>query len=152
MEIFRAHPVLTLRIFAEGAAMLLFAPPPLVALAKMGAFEPGPECTRLWIDQDLFALARRLAREHPAVFAASAASMLWLVFLWSAAGAGLLAAPRAVGAGPAAVLGVVILYFVVLSAGTDALDDRFRVPLVPAACVLAGIALAPRLAAVGPGA
>lgn len=99
------------------------------------------------MDQELVALARRLLRTHPVVCAAAAVSMLWLVFLWSAAALGLLAAPKAVGVGPAAVLGAVLLYFVVLSSGTDALDDRFRVPLVPAACVLAACRRPPRLSA-----
>jgi hypothetical protein len=151
LGIFRAHPALTLRVFAEGVGSLLFAPPPLLALVRMGAFEPGPEEIRMWMDQEVVALGRRLARAHPAVFAAAAASLLWLAFLWGTAAAGLRAAPRVVGAGPAAALGGVLLYLIVLSAGTDALD-RFRVPLVPAACLLSGISFAAREADGGQGA
>jgi 4-amino-4-deoxy-L-arabinose transferase-like glycosyltransferase len=151
-EIFRAHPVLTARMLASGAAMLLFSPPPLAALARFGAYEPGPVMTRLWEDQELVPLASHLAREHPAVFLAVAASILWLVFLWGAAAAGLRAAPKVVGVAPTAILGVTLAYFVILSAGTDALDDRFRLPLVPPACLLAGIVLAARRAAGTPGA
>jgi 4-amino-4-deoxy-L-arabinose transferase-like glycosyltransferase len=146
-EIFRAHPLLTARMLVSGAAMLLFSPPPLAALARLGAYEPGPAIRRLWEDQELVQLATRLAREHPVVFVAAAASILWLVFLWGAAASGLRAAPRAIGVAPSAVLGVTLVYFVVFSAGTEALDDRFRLPLVPLACLLAGITVALRRAA-----
>ena len=118
--------------------MLLFSPSPLIVLAKIGAYEPGPESTRLWEDQDFVALASRLAREHLAVFLAATASILWLGFLWGAAAAGFRAGPKVVGVVPTAVLGVTLAYFVVLSAGTDALDDRFRLPLVPPASVSRG--------------
>jgi hypothetical protein len=143
-EIFRAHPVLTARMLAKGAAMLLFSPPPIATLARFEVYTPDPELIRLWEDQELVPLASRFARWHPVVFAAAAVSILWLAFLWGTAAVGLAAAPRVVGLAPAVLLGGTLAYFIVLSASTDALDDRYRVPLVPAAGLLAGIALGAR--------
>lgn len=150
-EIFHEHPGLAARMLASGAAMLLFSPPPLAILVRYGAYEPGPEITRLWEDHDFVALGSRLAREHPVVLAAAVASILWLAFLWGAAAVGLRAAPGAAGVVPTAILGVTLAYFVALSAVSDALDDRFRLPLMPPACLFAGIALTERARDTAPG-
>ncbi len=141
LGIFEKHPAGTARMLAEGAAAFLLAPPPLLLLPRYGLFEPSPALTALWADQEFGRLAVRLAREHPAVFAAAGASMLAIGLLWAAAAAGLGLASRAASPVAAAAFAGTVLYFVTVSSGTDAADDRYRVPAMPAACLLAGIGL-----------
>jgi len=141
-RILRDHPVLTARRLAVGAVELALAPPPLILLAKYGAYRPDDEILRLWQDHELIPLVERLARLHPIVLAASAASGVLLLAFWVLSAIGASRAPRELGLPAALALFVCLAYLVACSAGAGALEDRFRVPLVPVSSILAGVALA----------
>jgi len=142
LEIFREHPLGTVRMLGEGAAMLLFSPPPVILAAKWGLLRPSEELFRLWSDQELGRFAARLREESPRVLAAAAAAVVQLAVVHALALAGLLVHRRRAAPAVHAVLVGTLLYLVATSSGTDALDDRFRVPLMPVVCLYAGASLA----------
>lgn len=141
-RVFREHPVLTLRMLAEGAAMLLFSPPPAILSVNWGLFQPSGELVRVWMDQEVRQVAVRLRAESPAVFALSVLSVVQLLAFYGLAVAGALACRRSVPVAVHAVLLGALAYLVATSSGTDAMDDRFRVPLMPVVCLYAGAGLA----------
>lgn len=140
-RIFREHPVLTARMLAKGAAMLLLAPPSLVLSVNWGFAIPGRELLRRWTDQELAGFAALLLEERPFIFLVSAACVAQLVAVYLAASVGAVRFRSRVPAPVHAVLLGAFLYLVATSAGTDASDDRFRVPLMPVVCIYAGAAL-----------
>lgn len=142
LEIFREHPLGTARMLAQGTAMLLLSPPPVILSAKWGLLRPSEELFRLWSDQELGRFAARLRQESPRVWAAAVGAVVQLVVLYGLALAGLLLLGRRVPTAVQAVLAGTFLYLAATSAGTDALDDRFRVPLMPVTCLYAGASLA----------
>lgn len=122
--------------------MLLLSPPPVILSAKWGLLRPSEELFRLWSDQELGRFAARLRQESPRVWAAAVGAVVQLVVLFGLALAGLLLLGRRVPTAVQAVLAGTFLYLAATSAGTDALDDRFRVPLMPVTCLYAGASLA----------
>ncbi len=102
---------------------------------------PSAELLRRWTDQELPGFVTLLLEEQPALFALSAACVAQLAICYVFAAAGARGLRVAVPAPVHAVLLGTLLYLVAVSAGTDASDDRFRVPLMPIVCLYAGAAL-----------
>jgi hypothetical protein len=125
-------------MLAEGTAMLLFSPPSLVLSVNWGFVVPGAELLRRWTDQELSGFVTLLLDEQPVLFALSAACVAQLCVFYVLAAVGFHRLRSLVPAPVHAVLLGTLLYLVAVSAGTDASDDRFRVPLMPMVCLYAG--------------
>jgi 4-amino-4-deoxy-L-arabinose transferase-like glycosyltransferase len=145
--IFASHPVLTAAMAAKGAALLLLTPPSLILSQQYGLFVPDATLVALYEDQRVGPFALMLAHAGPRLFAVSAALVVLLAALWGAACWGLRFARREVPALVHVALLGTFLYVLVVSAGFEASDDRYRLPLVPIACVYAARRLAGRSAA-----
>ncbi len=147
IAIFASHPVLTAAMAAKGAALLLLTPPSLILSQQYGLFVPDAHARR-----PLRRSARRALRPSarpcgPPFFAISAGLVVLLAALWGAACGGLWSLRREVPALVHVALLGTFLYVLVVSAGFEASDDRYRLPLVPIACVYAARRLAGRSAA-----
>lgn len=142
MRIFREHPFRTGQMLAEGAGLLLLFPPPPLLAVRWGLLQPSPELVRSYSDLDIPDLAARLFTEAPVICLVSALSMAQLLALYALAVRGGRALVPGGSRSTAALLAVAALYLVVVSASTDASHDRFRVPLMPIVCLLAGAGLA----------
>ena len=141
MEIFRAHPLATLAVTARGSLLLLLSPPSLILAPRYGLVRPGPEIQRLYDEQEIGALARRLASGHPFLFAVSLLLVLQLLALLVLALRGALRSWRPGRRAAQAVLLVSAGYLIASSSSTDAADDRYRVPLMPVVCLYAAAGL-----------
>jgi hypothetical protein len=151
LEIFRSHPLDTLAVTARGSLLLLLSPPSLILASRFDLFRPGPELQRLYDEQEIGALARRLASDHPLLFAVSALLVLQLVALMVLAVRGALRSWRPGRRGVQAVLLVTAGYLIAASSSTDAADDRYRVPLMPVVCLYAAAGfVAPKVSTMDP--
>ena len=139
LDIVRAHPLLTAKKLAIYVGVLLLTPPTLIFGFQYGLYWPEPSLSRLFDDLDFVALFARLASTHPVVFAVSIACVAELAALLLLALKGL-AAARPWDARHALVAAT-LAYMVLASAGTQACDDRFRLPITPFLALYAGFAL-----------
>ncbi|MFI5197596.1 MAG: ArnT family glycosyltransferase [Thermoanaerobaculia bacterium] len=137
IAIFASHPLLTVAMAGKGAALLLLTPPSLILPLQYGLFVPDAALVALYEDQRVVPFALRLARAGPRLFAVSAGLVVLLAALWGAACRGLWLARRERPALVHVALLGTFLYVLVVSAGFEASDDRYRLPLVPIACVYA---------------
>lgn len=143
-EIFRAHPLATVAVIARGSLLLLLSPPSLILASRFDLVRPGPEIQRLYEEQEIGELARRLVSEHPVLAAVSGLLVLQLAVL---AGLALLGAVRSWRPGRRAAQALLLVaagYLIAASSSTDAADDRYRVPLMPLTCLYAAASLVPR--------
>jgi hypothetical protein len=92
------------------------------------------------IDQGLIQTVILLRRESPFVFWSSGLLCVVLTFYWLTALLGVWLVWRSHKADTAFIL-TVVLYFLILSGGPNSLE-RFRHPVMPVVCLLAGCALA----------
>ena len=137
IAIFAAHPVLTAAMAAKGAAVLLLTPSSLILSAQYGLFAPDASLVALYEDQRVWPFVLWLAHASPWLFAISAGLVALLAALWLAASRGLWLARREIPAPVHVALLGTFLYLLVVSAGFESVDDRYRLPLVPIACVYA---------------
>jgi 4-amino-4-deoxy-L-arabinose transferase-like glycosyltransferase len=142
IAIIASHPALTAAMAAKGAALLLLTPSSLILSVRYGLFVPDSPLLALYEDQRVVAFALWLARSCGWLFAVSAGLVALLAALWGAACGGLWLARRQVPALVHVALLGPFLYVLVVTAGFEASDDRYRLPLVPIACVYAARALA----------
>jgi 4-amino-4-deoxy-L-arabinose transferase-like glycosyltransferase len=138
-EILRAHPYLTAREMAIYEGTLLFQPPTLLFGFQYGLYWPVPALSALFHDLRFGAMLGRLASEHPVVFAFSIVTLLQLALLYVLALRGL-AEARPFDRRHIPLL-VTLVYLVLVSAGSQVCDDRFRLPIVPIAALYGGFAL-----------
>ncbi len=131
----RHQPLLYARIHVRGCAVAAFDPD---ATDYLRLFKRYPEYGGLLgtvNDKGVFATVASLARGRPLVFWATATLALVLVTLWALAIRGLLAAKR--NRLSTLFLVTIAVYFVVVSGGPVA-TGRFRQPIMPLLCLLAG--------------
>ncbi len=141
LAIFRRYPAGTLLMVAEGAALLLLAPPPLIFSVHYGLFSASPRVVSLYERQDLLPFVATLARESPILAVASFLTVVYLALVVFLAMRGLFRANlSAHRPGHAAIL-TALLYLLAVSSGPQANDDRFRLPLMPLLCLYAGAGL-----------
>jgi 4-amino-4-deoxy-L-arabinose transferase-like glycosyltransferase len=151
MEVFRAHPVVTLAVTARQGLLLLLSPPSLILSTKFGLVRPDPEIYRLYYDQQIGALARALARRYPVLFAVSALLVVQLAAFFGLALLGAVRCWRPGSRAAHALLLVTVTYLVAASSSSDVVDDRFRVPLMPVICLyLAAGSSPPNVSTMGP--
>jgi 4-amino-4-deoxy-L-arabinose transferase-like glycosyltransferase len=137
VAIIASHPVLAAAMAAKGAALLLLTPPSLIMSVRYALFLPDATLLALYEDQRLGPFALRLARAAPRLFAVSVVLVALLAALWGAALGGLWLARRDVKTAVHIVLLGTFLYVLIVTAGFEASDDRYRLPLIPIACMYA---------------
>jgi 4-amino-4-deoxy-L-arabinose transferase-like glycosyltransferase len=138
LRILAAHPVLTIKKLALYIGTLLLTPPVVIFGFQYGLYWPAPSLSDLFHDLNAQVFLATLAQTHPVVFAFSVACIFQLIAVYGLAVAGL-AARRARDGHVLAV--ATLIYLVFVSAGTQACDDRFRLPIVPLAALYAGLPL-----------
>jgi 4-amino-4-deoxy-L-arabinose transferase-like glycosyltransferase len=134
----REHPWLTLRMEVVGGVLLLFAPAPLIWAIHYHVFRPGPEFVKAYFAPDYGAMLELLWKAHPVLLGLELAGVVALALFYAAFVLGL------VGAGlrdrwrqHLVPLGT-LLYLVAVTSGPSAVDDRYRIPLMPLFCLYAG--------------
>jgi Dolichyl-phosphate-mannose-protein mannosyltransferase len=151
LSILGAHPFLAAAMALKGAAVLLLTPPSLLLSAHYGLFAPDATLLAFYEDQRIGAFVVRLAREAPRLFAFSVGLVLLLGALWAVAVRGFWNARAEVPVAVHAALAGTFLYVVAVSAGFESSDDRYRLPLMPIACVYAARSLSGGRAGVASG-
>lgn len=137
-EIIRAHPLTFANCYLRGLIQTAFDPGAIDYLKFFGRYREGGGLLGEIIDRGLASTACGLARARPALFWSNLIlGLVLLVYL----GSSLAAFAR----GPArgitlAAVAVIALYLIILSGGANALG-RFRHPVMPLVCVLAGYGL-----------
>ncbi|HKC23145.1 MAG TPA: hypothetical protein VKF32_00295, partial [Thermoanaerobaculia bacterium] len=139
-SIVAGHPVLAAEELALFSRDLLLSPPVLLFAFQQGFYHPRPELLSLYFDRRAGPLFAALAREHPGVLAVAFVSIAQLVLVYVLFTKGVLSARPLDGRH--VLLLVSLAYLVLVSAGTEAGDDRFRLPLMPLVCLYAGAGLA----------
>lgn len=135
-RIVRGHPGIFAAIYAKGIARTLLDPAAVDYLKFLGLYREGSGLLGRIVDRGLADAVCELALTRPALFWANLVLGLALAVylagaLLSFAGGGL---ERGV---PLAAAAIAALYLVILSGGPNALG-RFRHPVMPLVCVLAG--------------
>ena len=136
LQMLAAHPWTYAGIHLRGLVRVLVDPGGLEHLRLFGLYPRAGGLLGLAIDEGMVAAARQVWARQPAAFALNAVLGAVLVAWYALAAIGLIAArPR--GAGLALVVAVA-LYLLILSGGAVSLS-RFRHPIMPALCMLAGL-------------
>ena len=134
-----AHPGVFAILYAKGIVRTLFDPAAVDYLKFLGCYQEGSGLLGKIVDRGLADAMCELARTRPALF-------------WGNLGLGLVLSVYLVGAllpfvrsrergVPLGAVAIVALYLIILSGGPNALG-RFRHPVMPLVCVLAGCGFA----------
>ena len=129
-----AHPAETARMTLHGLAFLLLSPPFTNAWYHAGLLVPDAELLRAYFFPKPLEVLDWLRRHHPVAWALSVASVPVLLALALLALRGAILSLRS---REALVLAAALAYLVLVSAGPSAIDDRYRVPLMPLLCLFA---------------
>ncbi|MEO7917870.1 MAG: hypothetical protein ABIT01_00270, partial [Thermoanaerobaculia bacterium] len=143
------HPWLTLRMQVVGAVLLLFASPPLIWAYHYHFFKPDPAFERAYFAPDYGAMIELLRASHPFLLALVLSCIVLLVGFYALVLRGLLRAGlRGKWRQQLIPLGS-LLYLIAVTSGPSAIDDRYRIPLMPLFCLYAGLGLvrAPKVSA-----
>lgn len=135
LAVLRAHPWWVLEEHVRGAFCLFLSPAAFLWAFGWGFLIPSPALYDAFCSGELLRVAGILAREHRGLFGLSAISLVPVVALYGLAMRGLRRAPR--DASSAALL-LTAIYLVLVSAMPNAVDDRYRVPVVAILAVFAG--------------
>jgi 4-amino-4-deoxy-L-arabinose transferase-like glycosyltransferase len=138
----RAHPGATLRMEVVGGVLLLFASPPLIWAYHYHLFRPEPEFEKAYFAPDYRAMFELLQRGHPVLLGLVLACIVALAIFYAVFVRGLLRARiRERWRQQIVPLGT-LLYLFAVTSGPSAIDDRYRIPLMPLFCLYAGAGLA----------
>lgn len=145
MAVLREHRLLYLKTHFRGMLVVAFSPGATEFLQLIGAYPDTRSMPRRVVNEGLLVSGLRLVRTHPGVAAAMVTFAMPLLFLYGAAGFGVVR-----GKLPMVLLVVGVgLYFVGIAGGAQAVG-RYRVPEMPELCVLAAGIVA-RTKGTGPG-
>ena len=136
LQLLAAHPLTYARIHLRGLARVLVDPGGLEYLRLFGRYPRAGGLLGVAVDRGLVAAARQVWVQRPAAFMLNAVLGAGLLACYVLAAAGLVGArPRGFGL---VLVAAVILYLLLLSGGAVSLS-RFRHPMMPALCALAGL-------------
>jgi Dolichyl-phosphate-mannose-protein mannosyltransferase len=139
MRVLLRHPFQYAEIHLKGMLRLMLDPGGVEYLKLFKLYpESGGLLGRI-VDQGLTRTVLLLRKEAPAIFWSSAILGVILILYWLAASIGFWLAWRSYAADLIVML-TFGLYFVILSGGPNSLE-RFRHPVMPMVCLLAGYAL-----------
>jgi 4-amino-4-deoxy-L-arabinose transferase-like glycosyltransferase len=137
-RIILAHPGTFAIQYARGVARTMFDPGAIDYLKFFGRYREGGGLLGEIIDRGLARTVYMLARTRPALFWGNLIlGLVLLVYLGSALTAFARGPTRGI---TLAAVAVIALYLIILSGGANALG-RFRHPVMPLVCVLAGCGL-----------
>lgn len=136
----RQYPLTAARLHVRGVALAATEPGTVEFLRLFGRYPREGRLLGKLFDDGVSATLSKLRREQPLVFWSSAAGTALLLALYALAAVGWFRLPAA---GDAAVMLVVLhaAYFLAAAGGPQAVG-RFRHPVMPLICALAGIGLA----------
>jgi 4-amino-4-deoxy-L-arabinose transferase-like glycosyltransferase len=137
MAVLREHRLLYLKTHLRGMVVVAFTPGPTEFLQLIGAYPDTRSMPRRVVNEGLLASGWRLMGAHPGVVGAMLVFAVPLLFLYGAAGMGLLRGRMAM----VLLVAGVGIYFLGISGGAQAVG-RYRVPVMPELCVLAAGGLA----------
>lgn len=133
LAVLREHRLLYLKTHLRGMLVVTFSPGATEFLQLVGAYPDTRSMPRRVVNEGLLASGWRLVRTHPGVAAGMVIFALPLAFLYGAAGVGFFRGRREM----VLLVAGVGLYFLAISGGAQAVA-RYRVPVMPELCVLAG--------------
>jgi hypothetical protein len=148
MRVLLRHPFLYAEIHLKGVLRMMLDPGGVEYLKLFKLYPQSGGLLGRIVDQGLTRTLMSLRKELPSVFWSTALLGTILIFYWLAASVGACLAWRSYTAELIVVL-TLVLYFVVVSGGPNSLE-RFRHPVMPMVCLLAGYALS-RLCTKNPG-
>jgi len=134
-RIILAHPVVFATLYVKGIVRTMFDPAAIDYLKFLGCYREGSGLLGKIVDRGILDAMFELSRTRPALFWTNL--ILGLLLSVYFAGALLSFAGARTRAVPLAAVAIVALYFVILSGGPNALG-RFRHPVMPLICILAG--------------
>ena len=137
-EIILSHPLTFTKIYANGLIRTLLDPGAIDYLKLLGLYPDGGGLLGEVVDRGIVGTVKGLAFKRPVIFFSSLLLGIVLLFYLGLALVALLR--RARFDAPFAALAVTGLYVLLLSGRANALG-RFRDPLMPIICVLAGCGL-----------
>lgn len=140
LSVLKAHPWWALEETLRGGFCLLFSPAAFLWAYGWGFLVPSQALYDAFCSGELVRLAGILAREHRALYALSAISLVLVLAIYGLAARGLARAPR--DARSAALL-LTVLYLALVSAAPNAVDDRYRIPILAILAVFAGAGWGP---------
>jgi 4-amino-4-deoxy-L-arabinose transferase-like glycosyltransferase len=136
------NPGIYAAIHAKGMLRVLLDPGSVEALRVLGRYPASGGLLGKIVDRGLAAAMRELRTERPLVFWASVVLGAWLLAYLLAAAVGL-RPQEGVPWSLVATVALLAAYFWILSGGPHS-EGRFRHPMMPLICVLAGLALTRR--------
>ncbi len=135
LVVLKAHPWWVLEEHLRGAACLFLSPPAVLWAFGWGFLVPSQAFFDAFCSGELLRVAAILARDYRGLFVLSAISLVAVLAIYALAVRGLRRAPRE--AGTAALL-LTMVYLAVVSAAPNAMDDRYRLPILALLAVFAG--------------
>lgn len=139
-ELICRYPLIAARLHVRGMGLMLTEPSSVEWLRIFGRYPREGRLLGRMFDDGVAATLSDLRREQPLVFWNCAAGVLLLATLYALAVAGWLRLPNTRDPVLALVL-LQVTYFLIASGGPQAVG-RFRHPIMPHVCALAGIGLA----------
>jgi len=134
LAVIAAHPVLYLGTHIAGVGVVAFTPCATELLQMLGAYPHGGAIPHRIVNEDITASIQRIVTMYPVAAATMALFEVYLLFLYIFAIRGCLRA-RDTRLAMLTLTGI-ILYFILISGGAQAVG-RYRLPIMPALCILA---------------
>lgn len=148
LAIFRESPGLTAWLHLKGLGLFFASPIPITWAYQFRTFHPAPDMIDAILTGRLGRTLGLLYERHRGLFLATLAAYLPLLLLYALAAVGLAKTPFERRPLAHVALAGTLLYFTAVMAAPEAVDDRYRVPILPILCVYAGhaaSALRPRI-------
>ena len=139
MNILSQHRALYIRTHFVGVALVAFTPAATEFLQLLDLYPSPQSMPHRILNEGIFHSVLAALRQHPALSIGMAIFEAWLLFLYVFATSGTVVSSSSRFAG-IVVIGIA-MYFLLISGGAQAVG-RYRLPIVPEICVLAGGGLA----------
>jgi 4-amino-4-deoxy-L-arabinose transferase-like glycosyltransferase len=135
-RVIAAHPFLYAAIHARGCAVVLLDPGAIDVMKTFGLYPESGGLLSRTLDAGFLASVRRLVQKYPVSLVVLPLASMLLFGMYALAARGFARLPWA----SRCLFGVIIVYLVVASGMPNAVA-RFRVPIMPLVCIIAGAGL-----------